>query len=334
MADAYGTLSNKMDEEDDAESACPNCFEFFEETGDHNPRILPCGGIICEKCVEELIADGAIECPECGSDHPAENGIQSFPERLSGQGETPNEPPPLVPQQDTPQEEDIDDESRCKEHGIHLSIYCKEPYCQKAILLLQTQEEDVVDAEDEQFDTLFSRLESVTKLLTSLKTKIVKAKQEIDQRNKTCLETLKRKQEQMVKALPRVEEVVNLLRHRFEELTKGASDQMTKLNTNIDSEVTAIDEHLNMLDSIKETTHTTSVTRTDITKELETIKNIETQVKGNISDALTLKYLEYNERPGAAESLARLCSQLKGKKDVCERLSIAEDVESLRGYLR
>ena len=135
----------------------------------------------------------------------------------------------------------------------------------------------------------------------------------------------------MVKALPREEEVVNLLRHRFEELTKGASDQMIKLNTNIDNEVTAIDEHLNMLDSIKETTHTTSITHTDITKELETIKNIETRVKGNISDALTLKYLEYNERPGAAE---RLCSQLKGKKDVCERLSIAEDVEILCGYLR
>ena len=148
-----------MDEKDDAESACPICFESFEETGDHNPRILPCGGIICEKCVEELIADGAIECPECGSDHPAENGCQSFPERVSGQGdsstETPNEPPPLAPQQDTPQEKDIEDESRCKEHGIHPSIYCKEPYCQKAILLLQTQEEDVVDAEDEQFDTLF-----------------------------------------------------------------------------------------------------------------------------------------------------------------------------------
>ena len=335
LINAFLINDRKMDGEDDEESACPICFESFDEKGDNIPRLLPCGGVICEKCIAELIADNVIECPECGSDHTAEGGIQSFPERSSshadGATDASNEPSPQS--QEEEKEEEVTDETRCKEHGVNPSIYCKESYCQKAVLLLQTQEQDIVDAEDEQFDTLFSSLESATKLLTCLKTKIVNAKEEIDKKNTTCLEKLKSKQEEMVKALPREEEISNLLRERFNELTKGASDQMARLNTNIDNEVTAIDEHLNMLDSIKETTHTTSITRTDITKELETIRSIEAQVKSNVSDTLTLKYLEYHERPVAAEGLAGLCAQLK-KKDFCEKLSIAEDVESLCGYLR
>ena len=342
-----------MDEEEDCASDCPICFERFEETGDRSSRVLPCGGIICEKCITELIEDNAIDCPECGSQHEVENGVISFPKKVTapvhsepdattGDTSQTSEQPGTTGSGTVPAEGDGEEgsgeaeEEMCKEHGKHPSIYCKDPYCQKAILLLQRDhpdQDDVVDAEDEEVETLFTRLDSVLKLLTVLKRKIISAKRDIEQKNKTCLQRMKSKQQEMVNTLPAKEEILSLIRKRFQELENGASDQMTKLNTNIDNEVTAVDERLTMLDSIKETTHTTNFSHADITNRLETIKSIEAQVQSNVSDALTLKYLEYHEKPATKDTLKRLCNQLK-EKDFSAKLAVAEDVESLCGYLR
>ena len=37
---------------------CPVCFEPYEESGGHVPRILPCYHTLCEVCVGGLLAQG------------------------------------------------------------------------------------------------------------------------------------------------------------------------------------------------------------------------------------------------------------------------------------
>ena len=229
-----------MDEEEDTSSDCLICFERFEETGDRLARVLPCGGILCEKCISELVEENAIDCPECGSQHDAENGVISFPKRFTAPVES---VPDAAANSNTSQTSEQPqttgtarvegdggegsgeaEEEMCKEHGKHPSIYCKDPYCQKTILLLQRDhpdQDDVVDAEDEEVETLFTRLDSVLKLLTVLKRKITSAKRDIELKNKTCLQRMKAKQQEMVKALPGEEEILSLIRKDFRNWKTG-----------------------------------------------------------------------------------------------------------------
>ena len=43
--------------------ACQICFEDFEESGDHVPRLLPCTHTLCEKCLKQLVQGASVECP-------------------------------------------------------------------------------------------------------------------------------------------------------------------------------------------------------------------------------------------------------------------------------
>ena len=59
---------------------CQVCFEEFEETGDHVPRLLPCTHTLCETCVGQMIQRDILECPECRQKYCASRGRKSFPQ--------------------------------------------------------------------------------------------------------------------------------------------------------------------------------------------------------------------------------------------------------------
>ena len=54
---------------------CPVCFEEYKESGHNIPRIA-----ICQKCVEEILQNNGLQCPECRVKHPAVKGTLSFPQ--------------------------------------------------------------------------------------------------------------------------------------------------------------------------------------------------------------------------------------------------------------
>ena len=60
----------------------PVCYESYGETGENIPRLLPCGGSVCGKCIDELLDGNSLDCPECGIKHPAQNGVRSFPANI------------------------------------------------------------------------------------------------------------------------------------------------------------------------------------------------------------------------------------------------------------
>ena len=68
-----------MAEVDDT-THCQVCFEAYEETGKHVPRILPCFHSVCEDCIKKLMKENNLDCPECRAKHPAANGFLSFPQ--------------------------------------------------------------------------------------------------------------------------------------------------------------------------------------------------------------------------------------------------------------
>ena len=68
-----------MDELTDL-TQCPVCFEEYQLDGYQAPRILPCSHTLCEKCLETLIRNNKVDCPECRIKHQATAGKRSFPQ--------------------------------------------------------------------------------------------------------------------------------------------------------------------------------------------------------------------------------------------------------------
>ena len=105
--------------------SCQVCFEDFEEDGAHVPRILPCSHTLCESCINQLIQNKKLECPECRTTHPAGNqrNGKRFPQN--------NDRLVLV----RCRKEESDGNEKCKEHGKELTVYCLKQSCRKPICI-------------------------------------------------------------------------------------------------------------------------------------------------------------------------------------------------------
>ena len=312
-----------MAEEQNKVTNCSVCFETFD--ADNVARLLPCGGTLCEKCIEELMDGESIDCPECGMEHAVENGTRSFP----GNSFSPNN------QKSNSHSNAKPVEPRCKEHGKHPSIYCKEPYCKKTILYLQTHHLNAdivdVDTEDKEIEALFTNLETAAENLRFYKGRILTVKEDIDKKNASCLDKLKARKDEILKKSPMKEEVLIILRQRFGELQKDVFKHIAEVNTDIDGEVASINEHLKTLGIIRELINKTRSTYEDIMGRLETVKTIEAQVKNSVSDK-NYKYCEYMGNEALLEHVKKVKERLALKASR-PALSIAEDVVCLCGYI-
>ena len=69
-----------MNKDSDDSTNCPVCFEQYEETGDHLPRLLPCTHTLCHTCTVQLMKNGKLTCPEDREIHSCKKGIRAFPQ--------------------------------------------------------------------------------------------------------------------------------------------------------------------------------------------------------------------------------------------------------------
>ena len=304
-------------------AGCQVCFESYEENGEHLPRIMPCAGLICEKCIKELLDGSSIDCPECGSKHAAKNGVQSFPQTVLPRAKKKAKPT-----------DKFNDNERCKKHGKDACIKCKEPYCARAVLsFLQDhcKVKEEADAEEEEFETLFSELEAVGRNLRSYKTRILVAKEKLEKKQTTCIGKMKNRKKEIKKILPKTGQISKILDKSFTEPIKLISDQMTKISEKIDKEVVAIDKKLVLLDGVKELTDETA-THDDIKSSLNIITRIAEHLRVYWSEEKTYNYLEYSTGQmnvvginfSAAEEIKRLCGHLT-QKQMHVKFSIEDD---------
>ena len=76
MAKSHPIRSESLDEL----LNCQVCFEDYQETGHHVPRILPCHHTLCHSCMDRLIHRNKLQCPECRSIFDAKKGEINFPQ--------------------------------------------------------------------------------------------------------------------------------------------------------------------------------------------------------------------------------------------------------------
>ena len=98
------------------------CFEFYDENGDHIPRILTCHCTLCQSCIGKLIKNNELECPQDRQKHAANKGAKSFSQNKYVITYLKRELKPKEPQYE-----------ECPEHKLKVVLYCKNEKCQKGV---------------------------------------------------------------------------------------------------------------------------------------------------------------------------------------------------------
>ena len=141
---------------------CPVCFEFYDESGEHVPRLLPCTHTLCENCVRSLLKEKSLRCPECKTTHQAPNEVLNFPQnkyilillRKVKKGEN---------EQTSERREEGSEKTKMKEYGFN----------QKR--------------ESHGKDEILARAEDLQKKLECHKQKFLDAKDGLDVTNQNCI---------------------------------------------------------------------------------------------------------------------------------------------------
>ena len=152
--------------EDDDMFSCQVCFENYESSGNHLPRIFPCSHTACHKCVKQLIEETGhsvydsilhrlveeFKCPKCRKKHIACYGAISFPEN-----------PYLVKMVEDRERRRAEDFQLCIIHNRELSFYCRDAECDTAIcslcLVKGHLNHNVIDLIEEHRERLETRIE-------------------------------------------------------------------------------------------------------------------------------------------------------------------------------
>ena len=244
---------------------CQICFENYTESDDHVPRLLPCTHTLCEACIEQMLREESLTCPECRVKHPANNGVRTFTQNkyILTSMRRKSFRKSLELAKNIP---------KCEAHGEELVLFCTQSECLKPICLSCLTSEHaghkVVDVKEGEKELLYSKVEYLRKSIQSKKYQIAYAKAEVEKNNESCVAKLKNAKEELIKKI----------NERYEELMRNISDQKEEHDDDVDVEVASLDENLVLLDSITENTDSATLTLDDITIRLETFTDIETQV--------------------------------------------------------
>ena len=279
---------------------CPVCFDEYTKTGGRIPKILPCSHSLCEKCLEVLIRNNKIDCPECRVKHEATSGTRSFAQNKY-----------IVTHLQKRQRSELDSHKllfggqldKCLQHNREKSLYCKEDECKKAVCAIcfarHHRNHEFVDLEVQRVecDPLFKEIEALKENLEERRENMLSSRNKVEKRNTDCTAAILNRKEQVLKE---VNEKFNALKQEAEDVTQNT------LKT-INAEISVVDEYYAALDSIKEginmNTNEFDIARTSATvqgmkDECEDLKDVEP------------KLIAYNEGNITAENLEKLCGRL------------------------
>ena len=241
-------LTYKETEGFDDTTNCPVCQEPFS-TEDHIPRLLPCTHTTCDKCLNELVREKSVICPQCNKKLGAKKGVESFCKNKYIMKSLEADKAPL----ESGNEFDVFE--TCPKHGRKLNIYCRSKECEQDIcqvcLIEQHNGHELVDylQEDKKADSLQSYLRHCEHSLTVAKEEVeTKCKQSIavlkknklehkkiiDTRIKEINKNMKKEKEKLEEQLTKVREQL-VEYERFREETRSESE-----NNNIQSRVKTI----------------------------------------------------------------------------------------------
>ena len=311
MAKSHPIRSESLDEL----LNCQVCFEDYQETGDHVPRILPCHHTLCHSCIERLIHRNRVQCPECRSKYDAKKGELNFPQNKYILI--------LVKKKSAVLNEEATHSKKCAEHNKDEMFFCKEksgliaicPSCLSA-KHLGHQVVEIQDTKQEILEVVLKKVENVSQMLD----------QKIKKVTETQKDTIKKAQNNIDKLKKKNEEVMET----FYQMIKEAEDQMLEMKKATNGEINAMKEKLDLLNNVKQTIETENEsTYEDTLEKLDTIAEIEEKIGNIFSGMKTYNYSEYYEAQKfyvghivKKEITVDLSTQVQGTKNQLSIISI------------
>ena len=292
-------MSNNFDDT----THCPVCFEAYEESGKHLPRILPCFNTLCESCIKTLLKNtNFLICPIERDPHAAPKGELTFPQNKY-----------IVTHLRKNKKEDIQKislvESKfeiCKSHERDMSLFCREKHCQVPICslcMLQSHKshsiEDIVEVQAQESDKLSAKINNLRGDLQSYKNKMEILKKDMEDKHSEC------------KA--RIDEVKEEMEKLYDTLYAEAEDHRKKQQREMDEKIASIDERLIILDSIKENTNK-GTHYTEITSRRKKVKDVTDSLLKNAA----FKYMQFNKKKIEKEAMKDVYGSLD-EKDVAAK---------------
>ena len=171
---------------------CPVCFEHYEEDGDHIPRILPCHCTLCQACIQKLLKNNVLECPQDRQKHKAERGVKSFSQNKY-----------IVAYLKREIKDKVVEYDECSEHGLKIALYCKQKGCELAVCAICMTEKhlthQVINILEEQKCKLTERISGIKGKLKLYHDQILATKQHAEHEFDTKIKLLKDSKEQQLK---------------------------------------------------------------------------------------------------------------------------------------
>ena len=304
-------MAKQVTEADDLTS-CPVCFEDFSAEGSSVPRILPCFHTLCEHCVEHLLRNNSLECPECRQKHDAPRGVKTFQQNkytIAYLRNNRKSPPEVAVSQER---------GRCPFHGENMTMFCRENGCGKAIchlcFLKSHKFHDLVDLEEERkekYTSLVKEIEEVSKLLMENKKTITLFQENLENQYEKSLIMLKN----------RKEEVVRIITEQTDRLGEKLCEYKTGQDLGISYEMEAIEINIALIQSLQ-----------DDLIEMKDIKIEDIKVKSEMVDAVyeeirkrntnkTDTFLEYHTDQIRTDTLENLCGKTTKRAQVRGHIS-------------
>lgn len=215
----------------DSESECTVCSEEYKDSGDHIPRLLPCSHTICESCVSKMIAEDALECPECKKTHPATEGGRSFPQNRYIFQIMKNR------------------KNMCKAHGQQMSFFCPAYACQKEICAQcfadDHRKHSPVSLDKKQnFDALFSKVDEYTEALQGRLDNLSAALKTIEKNNEDNINEINGRKEHHMK----------LLATKYDGIEREISTQGAFWKRNLEGEMETLMMNIHDLEDLRRNT--------------------------------------------------------------------------------
>ena len=291
--------SSNMNDNFDDTTHCPVCFEAYEESGNHLPRILPCFNTLCESCIKKLLKNtNFLICPIERDPHAAPKGEVTFPQNKY-----------IVTHLRKKEKEDAQKISlvrakfqMCKTHERDMSMFCKEKRCRTPICslcLLQSHKshsiEDIAEVQAQESDKLSAKIQILHGDLQSYKKKMEVLKKDMEEKHSEC------------KA--RIDEAKQDMEKQYEALYAEVEDHRNKQLREMDEKIASVSERLIILDSVKENTDK-DTHYTEITSRRQKVEDVTGSLLGN----MTYKYLQFDKKKIEKEEMKNVCGSLDEKE--------------------
>ena len=296
---------------DDAAN-CLVCYEEFEGSGDHLPRILPCSHTFCEKCLGNLFQffTNTLDCPQCRVRHKGGRlGVKTFPQNkyiLRHLKDKKESRSTGTTSEGTKNSLSFDFD-QCKEHSRDEIFFCTEVGCEKNIcpvcMLKKHKTHNVIDIVNDQKEkrqAVISDLEPLLESLVDMQEKIVRKEGKLKIKYEECKN----------KIFQSKKRELNRLAESFDKLLLKLEIQWDETKMYMCADKSIID------DSIKEVTDFQTTVKEETMSALPIIcliSKVKTMKVSKKTEERRYKFLEYREAGDQGEKLDERCGSLVEK---------------------